>query len=305
MARVKTLVADTFEWKNFSQPTVRMLRRVGRDYRFHPLCIEDCMIGNQRPKIDEYDNYLFIVLHIPRVNSSGRLTIEEIDIFVGQDFFITIHDGIDQVDDVFKKLSRNKDKQETWMGKGTGYFLYEFVDELFSDMFKVIDLLSLRATRAEKQLFDDPGQEDMLTKILFLRKDLISVSRAIIPQRSVIAQLEHKKTRFLTENLEVYFEDVVDKVERLYINVESLKEVVNLLQQTNESMISHSSNNTIRILTIFSVLMLPLTLVTGIYGMNLSVLPYADHPLSFAIVALVMVMIAATMLSYFRYKRWF
>ena len=305
MAKVKSLQGNDFVWSNLTEPTERLLRKLMREKNFHALAIEDCLTENQRPKIDEYEHYLFIVLHIPKVLESGRLEIDEIDIFIGHDFIITVHNNNTFVDKLFHSLSKKSEERERLMSKGVGYFLYEFIDEMFSQMFVMLDNLSAQTSQLEKKLFNNPGRQDLLNQILFYRKDLIILSRIIVPQRPVIAQLEHKKTKFLPDTLELYFQDAVDKVERLYTNVESLKELLNLLQQTNESVISHSSNNIIKVLTIFSVMMLPMTLVSGIYGMNLATLPFAQHQMSFIIVIGIMLAIAVSMVAFFKYKRWF
>jgi magnesium transporter len=143
----------------------------------------------------------------------------------------------------------------------------------------------------------------MLKDILNIKKNIIVFRRVIAPQRSVIAQIEHKNKKFLPESLEIYFDDVVDKIEKIWNSLENLKELVASLQETNESIISHTTNNVIKILTIFSVVMLPLTFLTGLYGMNVA-LPMADRTETFFMLTALMVLVVATMLGFFKYKKW-
>ena len=123
------------------------------------------------------------------------------------------------------------------------------------------------------------------------------------PQRGVVAQIEHKNKKFLPHSLEVYFDDAVDKIEKIWSSLENMKELIESLQDTNESIISHTTNNVIKILTVFSVVMLPLTFLTGLYGMNVA-LPGAESGAIFMVLTGVMIGIVLTMLGFFKYKRW-
>ncbi len=189
------------------------------------------------------------------------------------------------------------------MGSGSGFLLYEIIDQLYSAAFPMLDKIEKSVTSLERDVFSLSEQHDMLKDILVLKKNIITFRRIIAPQRTVIAQIEHKNKKFLPDSLEIYFDDVVDKVEKIWNNLESLKDLIESLQDTNESIISHTTNNVIKILTVFSVVMLPLTFLTGLYGMNVA-LPMADKNGVFLILAGTMVGIVLLMLGLFKYKRW-
>ncbi len=138
---------------------------------------------------------------------------------------------------------------------------------------------------------------------MMLKKNIITFRRIIQPERPVISSLEHKNKKFLPETLEVYFDDVVDKIEKQWSSLDSLKEVADTLQDANESLISHRSGETIKVLTIFSVIMLPLTLITGLFGMNVA-LPQSENPTAFLGIAGIMLAIALAMFTYFRWRKW-
>lgn len=295
-----------FTWTSVNMPDEKSLAYLKRTYRFHHLDLEDCLVGTQRPKIDDYEDYLFIVLHVPVKYGRKRQSIEnsEIYIFVGQNYVITLHHNNPYIEEIFEKCKKKKKVKEEYMGNGSGYFLYMIIDDLFEKGFPLIDDLSKQLNELEKEVFDEDHSRDRLQEILLLKKDLINFRRIIMPERAILAQLEHKNKKFLPEKLDVYFDDIVDKVEKIWNNLENLQELVASLQETNESLISHNTNNVIKILTIFSVVMLPLTFITGFYGMNISTLPFARDPRSFQIIAGGIIGIAVTMIIYFRYKKW-
>lgn len=298
----------TFEgltWENIKRPTEKTVERLGKKHKFHHLDLEDCLSKIQRPKIDEYDKYLFIVLHFPYYDkTSDSIKQDEVNIFVGGSYLITLSPGNKVLNRLFDNVKRRKTLKQKYMGATSGYLLYHIIDEMFGECFPLIDNLSSEIDELEKGVFELEKPKDMLKEILSTKKDIINYRRIIIPQRTMIAQLEHKNKKFLPENLDVYFDDVVDKVEKIFNNLETLWDIVTSLHETNESILSHNTNNIIKILTIFSVVMLPLTFVTGLYGMNVAGLPGAEQPLAFFMIAGILFSIVLVMLVFFRFKRW-
>lgn len=303
-----TISHGDLQWINVVNPDAAMLKKFERKYKFHPLDLEDCLteIELQRPKIDDYDNYIFIILHFPKYNKrTHRVEQAEVNLFIGQNYVISIHRNYKPVNNLFEDCKKKKFKEQ-YMNKGSGYLLYIVIDSLFDAIFPMVDRMSASVNDIEKEVFDLENARDRLQDILSTKKDIINFRRILMPQRTSIAQLEHKNKKFLPEDLDIYFDDIVDKIERLYSSVDNLSELTDSLQNTNESIISHNTNNIIRVLTIFSVIMLPLTLLTGFYGMNVtsSSLPAASHPQSAAILAGTMILIAAVMIIFFKFKKW-
>lgn len=302
--RIKFPESD-LTWISINDPTEDQLNGLKKTYNFHSLDIEDCLSENQRPKIDDYEDYLFIVLQLPvKKGKKGQIRIAEIDIFVGQNFVITLHDDSNILKNLFENFQKNKKLREEYMGKGSGYFLYMIIDDLFAAGFPLIDEMTKSMNELETDVFETDYSRDRLKDILFLKKNIINFRRIIMPQRVIVAQLEHKNKKFLAENLEVYFDDVVDKIEKIWNSLENLQELVASLQETNESIISHNTNNIIKVLTIFSVIMLPLNFITGFYGMNVIGLPYSQHPLAVALVSSFLIAVVVAMVAYFRYRKW-
>jgi magnesium transporter len=292
------------KWIDLVRPNKETMDNLARKFKFHQLDIEDCLTENQRPKIDEYDAYLFIILHFPILSpKTGRITTEEVDIFLGHNFIITIHDDTLPPIEKIREKCAGIAKRRHFFRKGTGYFLYELVSELFDACFPILDKLWGMSVRMERDVFDNEGQQDLLRDIMLLKKNIITFRRILAPERPVVSSLEHKNKKFLPADLEVYFDDVVDKIEKLWNSLDSLKEVSETLQDANESLIGHRTENTIKVLTIFSVVMLPLTLVSGVFGMNVK-LPFMNHPDAFLFIGGIMVFVSIFMLAFFYWKKW-
>jgi magnesium transporter len=306
MSMVTTVKYGKITWVDIVNPTEKETNMLEKKYGFHELDLDDCLSKIQRSKIDEYDDYLFLVLHFPHYDGRRKhVATQELDCFIGQDFIITLHSGKLKTMDRLLKECQSKDKklQKDYMGQGTGYFLYVMIRELFDAGFPLLDDMERAVTTMESDLFEGNTQRDMVRDILWLKKDVINFRRVISPQRAVIAQLEHKNKKFLPEDLEVYFDDVVDKIEKIWSSLENLKELMETIQDTNEVLISHQTNKVIKILTVFSVVLLPLTLITGFYGMNVA-LPHGANPYAAAGIGVGMLVILAGMLIFFKVKRW-
>ena len=185
------------------------------------------------------------------------------------------------------------------MCNGTGYLLYFLLNDLFERCFLLVDDITRTLNHLEKEVFNSSSDRNMLKDILRINKDIINFRRIIFPQRAVLAQLEHIRFSKEDEDLEIYFDNIVDKIEKIYSTLESFKELVGSLHQTNETMIVQKTNNVIKVLTIFSVIMLPLTLITGMYGMNV------DLPTNnFSDILIIMALVLGFMLFYFKKKDW-
>jgi len=301
----RTLTEGKLTWLDVHNPDLKVLQDLAKKYDFHELDIEDCLSEHQRSKVDEYDDYLFIILHVPFYDKrTQKVLYEEVDFFVKNNLVITVHwGGVKALTEFFEDVKGRPALRAEVMRHSSGFVLYEIINHLYSSVFPVLDTLDRNLTGLEKAVFALNQSQDMLREILKMKKNIITFRRVIGPQRQVVALIEHKNKKFLPTSLEIYFDDVVDKVEKIWSNLENLKELTESLQETNESIISHTTNNVIKTLTIFSVIMLPLTFLTSLYGMNIP-LPLAGHTMAFSFLLGLMFVIVALMLGFFRYKRW-
>ena len=310
VARTEPLVAELefggLRWLNIEAPTAIETAYLAESFDFHELDLEDVLSTRQRPKIDEYDDYLFVVLHVPRFDKAvGRLNAAELNVFVGPDFVITLPNvPLKPVGRLFSRLSASTELREEYMSKGSGYLLYEILSELFDYCFPILDKIGFKLDRLEDAIFEQHRSEDVARDISNVKQEIIAYRKIIKPERATLRLLERVRTRYLSEDLEVYFDDIVDSSERIWDQLDNYKEVVDALEQTNESVIAHKQNDILRVLTVFSVIMLPLTLISGIYGMNFAQIPFHDAKHGFYDVVIGMIVIASGMLGYFRWKRW-
>ena len=245
------------------------------------------------------------MFHIPyRAKKSGRIIKEEVNIFLGQDFFVTLHRGrIPILDRLWNDLENSEQLREDYLQHGTGFFLYELMRHFFEDVFPLVDSIRKELNRMEEILFETDQEVDLLKDIMNLKRNIIAMRSILLPQRTLIATLEHKNKKFVPDELALYFDDILDAIERQWALLDTSKEMIDALQDTHELWLSHKTNAVIQVLTIFSVTMLPLTFLTGLYGMNVG-LPFGAHPNAFFIVLGVMGGILVSMLSYFAKKHW-
>jgi magnesium transporter len=296
-----------FQWLNVSEINQDVIGFLKKKYHFHSLDLEDCVSGTQRSKIDEYDKYLFIVLHFPYYNDqSGYFISLELDIFISDKYIITLNKNGHWpiLDKLRQAVNSSIKKRHDFLNLGPSFFLYKVLCSLFDNVFPQIDKLNKDIFDMEETIFRQTDRpQNILKDIMTIKRNIINMRRIFLPQRAVIASLNHKLSRFNNSELDLYFDDIVDKVEKLWSNLETAKEVLSSLQDIYESIISHNINNVMKTLTVFSVIMLPLTLIAGIYGMNVP-LPFSSQSGTFLFLVLGMFLIVAIMLSVFKWKRW-
>jgi magnesium transporter len=292
------------KWINIERPRPVDRAWLEEHFDFHALDYEDVFSRNQRPKIDEYEGYLFIVLHFPRFDKQvGRLNAAEVDLFVGPDFLITLpNEPIDPVEYLFERARTREDVREQYFSKGPGYLLYKIVDEAVDASFPMLRKIGNKLERIEDEVFEG-SSEDVVRDISNVKQEIINFRKIVRPQRAVFGDLERTKQRYIADDLDIYFDDIVDASERIWQMLEGYKETVEALEATNESVISHRVNGVLSVLTAFSVIMLPLTLIASIFGMNVHV-PGQGQVAPFWIILGSMVGILAGMLAYFRRRGW-
>jgi magnesium transporter len=294
-------------WVHIERPTAVEWSWLLEHFDFHALDLEDVASRNQRPKIDEYPDYLFIVLHLPVFDSAvGRLNTGELDMFVGPDFVITIpNQELQPVEYLFERVRADDDFRGKLFARGSGYLLYRIVDDSFDYCFPMLRKIGNKLDAIEDDIFTEERSEEVVRDISKAKQEIINFRKVIRPQRPVLRDLENYKQRFLAPELdiEIYFDDVVDAHERIWDMLENYKEVIEGLEDTNESVLNHRVNEILRVLTAISVIVLPLTLIASIWGMNVGV-PGEGDSFDFYLVIAAMAVILVAMLSYFRRRGW-
>lgn len=293
----------SFTWVNLSAPAKKEIRAVLADeYHFHHLAIEDCLSTNQQPKIDDYEDYLFMVFHLPRfIKRQNRTVGLELDVFLGKDYLITVHNGdLKPFNNLFEELKRGP---QTLKYRTPSYLLYEILLRSFSYCFPMLEKISEKLDRVEDDLYEDQSRKT-LEEISVLAQDVINFRRIIRPQRYFIKDLEAMKSKFIAEDFELYFNDIEDKIDRIWDILDSYQDVCTVLMRTNESILTQRLNSVIKTLTMISVFALPFTVITGFYGMNVTGLPLAQHAHATEIVATGIFIVVASMLFFFKRNGW-
>jgi magnesium transporter len=291
-------------WLHLDRPDQRAAEVLAGRFGWHALDVEDVLSKRQRPKIDEYPDYLFAVLHFPVYDKAvQRLNAAELDVFLGADYLVTLPNvELLPVARLFRRCEEDERLREELFAKGSGRLLYEVLDDLFDYCFPILDKIGHKLDSVEDDMFERRA-EDVVRDLSNVKQEIISYRKIIKPERSTLRQLERRVERFLPEELDLYFDDIVDGAERIWDLLDNYKEVVEALESTNESVISHRQNDVLRVLTVFSAILLPMTLVASVFGMNVA-FPGNDTAAAFWIIVAALVCLGAGLLGFFRFKRW-
>jgi magnesium transporter len=304
--RLTELHAEGLTWIHVNGPSHEEAQALASRFGWHPLDVEDVLSKRQRPKVDEYldEGYLFAVLHFPVYDKAiQRLNAGELDVFIGEDYLVTLPTvELLPVTRLFRRCYEDETFRRQLFSKGSGRLLYEVLDDLFDYCFPILDKIGHKLDSIEDEMFAGRSKE-VVRDISNVKQEIISYRKIVKPERSTLRLLERHTERFLPEALELYFDDIVDAAERIWDLLDNYKEVVEALEDTNESVISHQQNDVLRVLTVFSVILLPLTLISGIFGMNVE-FPGFDTTVGWWAVIGGMFATLVTVLGFFRYKRW-
>ena len=291
-------------WYDVRHPTTADMEYLKEQFPFHELDLEDCRSRVQLPKLDEYPSYIFLVLHFPLFDQRMRLTRpSQVAIFAGESYVVTVHQGdLRPLTKLFHDVELHDEARQEAMGFGSGILLYRILDRLVDYCFPIVNKLIDNMDALEARVLDRRSK-NLSRDLAYLWRDLIAYRRVVRPQIQVLAALEAKEFRFLELDTEVYFGDLDDHMRRIWEELEELKEVVEGLQDTHSSLTSQHTNQVMRVLTAFASIMLPLTVVTSFYGMNVQ-LPLGGAAWTYVVVLGGMVVLSAVLLAFFWKRDW-
>jgi magnesium transporter len=303
---VHELSANGLTWVNVVAPDVETAQELAERFGWHPLDVEDIVSKRQRPKVDDYEDegYLFAVLHFPFYDKQvQRLNAAELDIFIGHDYVVTIPNReLHPVTRLFARCEEDEQLREQLFARGSGRLLYEVLDDLFDYCFPILDKIAHKLDVIEDEMFEGRSNE-VVRDISNVKQEIISYRKIIKPERSTLRVLERRAETFLPEELEEYFDDIVDAAERIWDLLDNYKEVVEALESTNESVIAHQQGDVLRILTVIATIALPLTVIASVFGMNV-LFPGEGTTHGFWLILAGMVLVLVGMIAAFRWKRW-
>jgi magnesium transporter len=310
--RITELEAGGLTWIHHIAPTTEEAQELAQRFGWHPLDVEDVLSRRQRPKVDVYTDepdggYLFAVLHFPVYDKAvGRLNAGELDVFLGPNYLVTLPTvDLRPVTLLFRRAWESEEYRATLFQRGSGRLMYEVLDDLYDYCFPILDKIGFKLEQIDEEISEAAGEgaKELVRDIHRVKQEIISYRKIIKPQRPTLRQLERQVERFLPEDLELYFDDIVDASERIWDLLDNYKEVVEALEDTNESLISHQQNDILYVLTVFSVVMLPLTFLTGLFGTNVR-FPGFDTTAGFYATLGFYALAILSMLGFFRWRKW-
>ena len=299
------LTLDQVSWTNIVYPDSQDLQQLAINYpRFHPLNLEDCKTELEFPKIDHHDEYLFLVFQFPVLNQNERNYLPaEIDIFIAQGLLVTSHRSqLQPLDELFNKLQNDEKLRDDIMSYGSSPLLYHLLNDLIDYCYPIVQKVSHRVNQIEERLFHEHPRQ-ILDEIALVRRDVIALRHILRPQMETIKALEAGSWSFIHEELDLYWSDLGDHLSQLCARLDENAEVISGLSETIDTLASHRIDEVVRLLTVVTVLTLPLTLLATIFGMNI-IMPFSEHPLLFYGILLVGIILTILTIWYLRNHRW-
>lgn len=279
------------------------LQYIAKIFDFHPLAIEDCLHVSPRAKVDNYDDYYFFVFHGLRYNeeSDNEITTTELNVFLGPNYLVTIHKSPMST---IGRIAAACHRSNAFLNRGPDYLLYAIVDGITDEVFPVMDRLSVRIDELEDEIYEHQ-MEEITEEFLALKRTIILIRRVILPQKRIFANVNGKYSFDINEENIPFYTDLTDHLERIFDSTETFRDLVNGALDTYYTIISAKTTETMRVLTIISTIILPLTFITGLFGMNtFSWLGHNAEPIMLVIALVVMLGLTISMLYIFKKRKW-
>jgi magnesium transporter len=303
---IETITYKGLTWVNIEQPTKRETEYLAQNYSFSQLDLDDCLSRRQRPKIDEYEDYLFMVLHFPKWHKDVQIARpSQVAMFIGKKYVVTVHAGeLTPLVRLFEVCKDNAVVRQRNMGKGSVLLAYRIIDLLVDYCFPIMDKILSQMESVEDGVFDEAAET--ARDVAVLRRDIIAQRRIIWPLRTVIGELEVKLQKFTSMDMSVYFGDLSDHINKIWDTLDECKEVIEVYKDSDFVLSTEYINRIVRILTILTAIMLPFLVISSLYGMNVHLLGglTSGNHLSFILLLVAMSLIAAGMLYFFHRKHW-
>jgi magnesium transporter len=301
---MKTVAFKNVTWIDFVDPGADDVLYLQENFDIHPLAIEEFMTPTYRPKATQYENCIFLTIHIPLYDPVARTTYPgELDIVLTKDHLITGQTKeIYQLDDFFAKLEGSEGKRRLYMNQSPAHLLYSLLEMLLESCFPRIDHIHEKLENIEEQVFNGKEKE-MVFEISIVKRDILNFRRTLKPQRHIIESLAQMKSPLIAPELSAYFQDLTGTNIRLWNALESNKETIESMEETNNSLLSNKLDLTMKVLTIFSAIFLPITLYSNIMSMSTNI-PFSKNGEGFWIHLSIMLLISLFTIILFWIRKW-
>jgi magnesium transporter len=289
-------------WVDLDRPTPDEARILSDVFRFHELAIEDAMSAAHHPKVESYGAYLYLILHgIDFAASEHCFTTTDVDFFLGEQYLVTVHPGVSRT---LGRIKDACDRDDRLLGEGPGVLMYRIIDTMIDNYRPEVEELESQLDEIENEVFERPDQQ-LARRILNFKKDVPSLRQVVLPQRDAVGRLARREFALINESLAFRFRDVHDHLVRLSDEAIYFQDRISSILDAHLSAVSNQLNSVMKVLTIFSTVFMPLTVFTGMWGMNI---PLPGFPGSDAVqfwwVFGIMIAVSLGMLAFFRRKGW-
>ncbi len=286
-------------WMDFVNPGESEVEDVIERYDFHELDKAAILEENQTARVDTYDRYVFVVLHFPKYDTrTKRYLTNEFNVFVSKDYLLLFrYYESKTVDKIFESYGKNGNGRDA---VNTGYALYDLIDAMLDKVFRLLDRLRKDLRSMEQSLFRGGADQELIHEIMVKKRNVVTLKHMIKPQIAALKLLELRMNAMFKDEVEVYFENLEDKVDKIYAEIELIQENIETMEDALKSLFDMRTSTTIKYLTVFSAFMLPLTFVTGFFGMNVEDVPFRD---SVVYVAVAMTMATMAGITWFLSKK--
>jgi magnesium transporter len=309
--KVINKVEEVFSFRNKPSVTwlnidgvhqIEMLEQVGQHFGLHPLVLEDIASTSQRPKMEDFDDYIFVVLRMLRFDEKENETkTEQISLLLGPDFVISFQEKEGDVFDSIRERIRNNKGRIRKMG--ADYLAYALIDAVVDNYFMILEKLGETIEEIEEKLVTNPTSETLHT-LHDLKREMVFLRKSVWPLREVINRLERSESPLINKSTYVYLRDVYDHTIQVIDAVETFRDMLSGMLDIYLSSVSNRMNEVMKVLTIIATIFIPLTFIAGIYGMNFRYMPELEQAWSYPTILILMLIMAIVMLVYFRRKKW-
>lgn len=308
---INTIRNKNLTWIDIKDPKEKDLKFLEKKFRFiHPLVLDEIIPPGHRAKVERHHDYFFMILYYPIFNQKEQKTeARELDIIVTRDHVITTHyKTIIPLKRLFDHTNLYKTQKDEYMGEGPGPLLYHIISSMLNSALNKLEIIEKNIDSIEHAIFSGKEKE-MVLKISETKRDVINFRRILAPQSLVLESLQVEGVDFFKEKMQAYLEDLLGNFGILWNTVEDQLETIQALAETNDSLLSNKTNEIVRLLTIFSVIVFPLTLMSSVWGMNTAYVPFTSDgvpsPWDFWAVIGIMSILSIGMLTFFKRKKWF
>jgi magnesium transporter len=310
---LESITNKSLTWVDIQKPTREKMGILEQLYPFHELNIEDCLSKIQIPKVDRYEDHIFVILHFPTIDKEKSIPrTTQLAIFAGFDYLVTVQQGeLKPLTEMFQICKVNEKQRDSFMGTSSGYLLHSIIDLLVDDLLHILMKLEGNLDDIEDVVFDE--KVAVAKEISLLRREITTLRRVVIPLKRIILDLSKDIQKFSEEDLTLYFDDVKDHIDKVIEVLEESKETIEIFKDTDFMLSTEKSNKILAVLTILFTLSIPATVVAAIYGMNVN-LPggietgpatFFGPFTSFTLLVIAAILPAVIMIWYFKRQGWF